>query len=212
MYCPVHKFAASRLAAGLILVILSLPLIIWAWLPPSQASQGLELSAGQYGLADGRRVILEWTPNVRMGDKGEVNLTLAPISQGGQSQQGKSSSEAALTPTHVLAVARLELTGGLVSPVAEASEPLLIGKQLSFYWNFTPASPGTYPGTVWLHLRFIPADQTVGESVAVSAQKIGIHTVTFLGLTSVQAKMAGAMALLLGGLLAVPIRIRLKKS
>jgi hypothetical protein len=110
-----------------------------------------------------------------------------------------------LYETHnVTAEARLDLAGMLVQPAEAIYEPLKRGQSATFYWSIHPQTPGTYRGTVWLHLNF--AEKITGEQsrIAISAQMVQIKAVDFFGLSVTVARASGVAGSIVGGVIGFP--------
>jgi len=110
-----------------------------------------------------------------------------------------------LYETHnVTAEAQLDMVGMQVKPAGAIYEPLKRGQSATFYWSIRAQEPGTYQGTVWLHLNF--ADKSTGEQsrIAVSAQIIEIEAVDFFGLPVNLVRVLGALGVIIGCIIGFP--------
>lgn len=162
-----------------------------------------------------RRLTLEFPTRMRAGAESDiVRLTLEVDDLGnltptaeieGNTVIGGQIEIPNLYETHlVIAEARLDLAGMEVRPADTISEPLTPGQSVTFYWSIRPDAPGTYRGTVWLHLRFVEKS-TGGESrKAVSAQIVEIDAVDFFGLPVSLARTSGVVGSVVGGILGFP--------
>ncbi|NOY98114.1 MAG: hypothetical protein GXP40_02780 [Chloroflexi bacterium] len=161
-----------------------------------------------------RRLTLEWPPTIRAGDADVIRLTLEVDEMGnltptaeieGHAISGETVSIPNLYETHnVIAEARLDMAGVIVTPAGQVSEPLLPGKPVTFYWSVRPAEMGRYRGTVWLYLRFIPKEGGEEMRRTLSAQVIEIQAVTLFGLTAGPARFAGTVGSFVGAVLGFP--------
>jgi hypothetical protein len=162
-----------------------------------------------------RRLTLEFPSKMRAGVEGDiVRLTLevddlgniTPTAQiEGNVVVGQTIEVPDLYETHnVTAEARLDLAGMSVQPSDAIYEPLKRGQSATFYWSIRPQEPGTYRGTVWLHLNF--ADKSTGEQsrIAVSAQIVEIEAVDFFGLSVNVARTSGVIGSVVGGVVGFP--------
>ena len=162
-----------------------------------------------------RRLTLEFPAKMRAGVEGDVvRLTLevddlgniTPTAQiAGNVVVGETIEIPDLYETHnVTAEAQLDLAGMQVQPAGTIYEPLKRGQSATFYWSIRPQEPGTYRGTVWLHLNF--ADKSTGEQsrIAVSAQIVEIEAVDFFGLSVNVARTSGVIGSVVGGVVGFP--------
>jgi hypothetical protein len=166
-------------------------------------------------IPESRRLTLEFPSKMRAGVEGDVvRLTLevdalgniTPTAQiAGNVVVGKTIEIPDLYETHnVTAEAQLDLAGMQIQPADAIYEPLKRGQSATFYWSIRPQEPGTYRGTVWLHLNF--ADKSTGEQsrIAVSAQIVEIEAVDFFGLSVNVVRTSGVIGSLIGGVVGFP--------
>jgi hypothetical protein len=178
---------------------------------PSQPTQIAPAPA----IPETRRLTLEFPSKMRAGVEGDVvRLTLevddlgniTPTAQiGGNTVVGQTIEIPDLYETHnVTAEARLDLAGMLIQPPDSIYEPLKRRQSATFYWSIRPQEPGTYRGTVWLHLNF--ADKSTGDQsrIAVSAQIVEIEAVDFFGLSVNVARTSGVIGSIVGGVVGFP--------
>ena len=149
-----------------------------------------------------RRLTLEWPSTLRQADENRyVQLTLA-VAENGEitptlSAEGdETSEEPVLIPnvydTHnVMAEARLDMAGLAVAPDDLVSLSLRPGETVIFRWNVRATEIGTYRGTVWLYLRYLPLDGGPESRDALKAIDIEIHAVNFLGIGGPAARLMG---------------------
>jgi hypothetical protein len=165
-------------------------------------------------LPEYRRLTLEWPDRIKIGTSDRVRLTLEMDTSGkltptaevaGHQVTGDVIEIPNLYETHnITAQARLDMAGMPIEPASTTNEALMPGQPVTFYWSLRPVEAGTYQGTVWLHLLFVP--KAGGEEVrkAISAQLIEVKAVTFLGLTAGPAGVLGAAGSVLGSVLGFP--------
>lgn len=162
-----------------------------------------------------RRLTLEFPAKMRAGVEGDIiRLTLevddlgniTPTAQiEGNIVVGETIEIPDLYETHnVVAEANLDLAGMEVQPAESIFESLSRGQSATFYWSIRPQEPGTYRGTVWLHLNF--EDKSTGEKsrIAVSAQFVEIEAVDFFGLSVNVARTSGVVGSIIGGVVGFP--------
>jgi hypothetical protein len=165
-------------------------------------------------LQEARRLTLEWPPVLRAGDSDVVRLRLEVDDGGGltptaefagHTVRGETLFIPNLYDTHnVVAEARLDLAGMVVSPPDLVGEPLRPGQPVTFYWSVRPEKAGSYRGVVWLYLRFVPLDGSPESRRAVSAQVIDVEVVSLFGLKAGPARTLGLAGSFLGAVLGVP--------
>lgn len=170
-------------------------------------TQGLEPPAIQ----EQRLLVLEWPEKIRLGDGDVIRLSLEMDESGsltptveipGHTTSGQPVQIPNLYATHsVQAQARLDISGMNVSPQNTLSQSLLPGERVTFYWSVRPEQVGTYRGTVWFGLRFLPRDGGAAIEKAVSAQLLEIQCTDFFGLSGTAARIAGGIGMLVSSLL-----------
>ena len=162
-------------------------------------------------ILEARRLTLEWPPTIRVGDSDVIRLTLEADEQGnltptaqieGHETRGETVFIPDLYDTHnVLAEARMDMSGVQIAPEGEVREPLAPGQTVSFFWSVRPEEVGTYRGTIWVHLRFIPLDGSSESRKPLTAQPIEVRAVNFLGLGGLAARLLGGLGTLVGSVL-----------
>jgi hypothetical protein len=168
----------------------------------------------QPAIPEQRRLTLDFTPRIRVGDSEVIRLMLEVDDQGnvtptasveGNTVTGEVISIPNLYDTHnVIAEARFDLAGVEVRPPDLISEALLPGESVTFFWSVHPESAGTYRGTIWLHLRFVDKVSGAESRKTISAQVVEIEAANFLGFSGGLARTTGAVGSLVGGVLGIP--------
>ncbi len=94
-----------------------------------------------------------------------------------------------------------------VRPADVVSTVLVEGCDATFYWEVRPREEGDLRGTVWLYLRLIP--KTGGQEIRqpVSAQVIEIRSMSLLGWTGSEVRVAGVVGFVLGLVMGIPILV-----
>jgi len=174
---------------------------------PTRAAQAIQPPA----IPEERWITVEWPPDIKVGDADVIRLTLDVTKQGymtptAQVQGHETTGEAVTIPnlyeTHNVSVeARLDLAGVEVQPAEEFSEPLNPGEPVSFQWSLRPSEVGTFRGTIWLHLRFIPKEGGQESRKSLTAQLVEVRAVNFLGLGGTTARLLGGLGTLVGSFL-----------
>jgi hypothetical protein len=135
---------------------------------------------------------LEWPSVVRTGEVFAVQMALLPVGAGEDESGQQTVDSPPVDP--VLAEARLELPGVETSPPGETSQALPAGRAVQLTWRGRVDHAGTYTGTLWLHLRFLPG----AERKLLRAPRIEIRARSFLGLTGLWARGLGSAGVVMG--------------
>jgi hypothetical protein len=203
-----------RRLSGLLLLAASLVGLLWGLWPLPVQERNLvispaemlpvELPPGAAGelppIAQPRLLFLQWPSVMRTGDLGLIRLVLGPAEQ--ESAPPQASPLAGIAYS-VLAEARLELPAIRHTPLGEVSQALLPGRPVSFVWDILPNLAGEMDGTVWLHLRFIPATGEQELRQVLTAQRLEIRVIDFLGLSGPWARSLGSAGVVVGAVLAL---------
>jgi len=169
----------------------------------------------QPAIPESRRLTLEFPPIMRTGDSTRIRMQLEVDDRGnitptavveGNVVTGEVIEIPNLYETHnVIAEARLDMAGMEVQPAGTISESLSQGQAATFYWSVRPEKSGSYEGTVWLHLRFVPKGGGEESRIAVSVQFLEIEARSFLGfLEGGAARGIGALGSVVGSVLGFP--------
>lgn len=197
------------------------PVVTQSILPdtfPTPTLIGIVPTAGskpQPAIPESRRLTLEFPPIMRSGDSTRIRLQLEVDERGnitptamveGNVVTGEVVEIPNLYETHhVIAEARLDMTGMEVQPSGTISEPMTPGQTVTFYWSARPEDAGKYEGAAWLHLRFVPKDGGEEMRIPVSVQFLEIEAKSFLGfLDGGAARGAGALGSVIGSVLGFP--------
>jgi hypothetical protein len=158
-----------------------------------------------------RLLKLAWPATLRQGEESRFVLLTLGVAENGEvtptlSAAGEGGVEEPLSipniyDTHnVMAEARLDIAGLAVAPDALVSVSLRPGETVEFRWNLRAAETGTYRGTVWLYLRYLPLDGGPESRDALKAIDIDIRVVNFLGIGGPAARMMGLLGVIACGL------------
>jgi hypothetical protein len=168
---------------------------------------------------EARRLTLEWPATLRQGDANRFVVLKLAVAEDGMVtptvalEGDESHEEPVLIPdvydTHnVMAEARLDIAGLAVAPDDLVSLSLRPGETIEFRWNVRAGEIGTYKGTAWLYLRFLPLDGGPESREALKAMDIEIRTVNFLGLGGPAARLLGAAGVFVCGLFGIGDLVR----
>jgi hypothetical protein len=189
------SFRSASTLVGIIILVISLPFLLWSIWPAGEIRQELEVPAAQFQPRPGastaqsqgqvkaemREIVLVTPRNLRVGDLGMIRFE---VSRGGDSAVEGYVAEAQ---------ARLELPGVSADPPGVIGQPLLPGKPVAFAWRVRADHPGRLPGRVWLFVRFIPASGDPTDERAISAQEFTVQGSRFQGLAAAPARVLGAV-------------------
>jgi len=175
------------------------------------APEPTQVPVAQPAILEPRLLTLEWPAKIKVGDSDVIRLALeaddagniTPTAQiAGHQVQGQTVFVPDLYDTHnVMAEARLDMVGLEIKPTQDVAEPLRPGSPVYFSWSVRADDVGTYRGTVWLHLHFIPLDGGQDSRMVLSAQLLKIDAVNFLGLGGAPARILGGFGTLVGSIL-----------
>jgi hypothetical protein len=168
----------------------------------------------QPAVVESRMLTVEFPPQIRAGDSDIIRLTLEVDERGsltataetaGNVTQGEIIHIPNIYDTHnVVAEARFDMAGVQINPPGSISESLRPGEKLNFYWSVRAEDVGIYRGTLWFYLRFVPLEGGPEQRQALSAQKIEIEAVNFLGLKAQPARWLGAFGAVISTVLGMP--------
>lgn len=180
-------------------------------IPPQPAGRATNQSAMSAGagsdeIAGAYTITLDAPKWVRAGDTELVRLNLkstvdrlSPRAQihGDSSPSPQPSRIASAGPTYVLE-ARLEIEGIRIQPPGEVDSPWRPEASPNFFWEMQGREAGTSGGTAWLFVLDPDRAPTSSGRTAVSAQPLHVETRTLMGMDGASARIAGALALVLG--------------
>ncbi len=207
-----------------LLLLTSLILLAWGALPAALGSKVQTITRGEMQIStpsaepgipapavpEERLLSLAWPSTLRQGDANRFVVLQLAVEDGlvtpTVSLEGEeSSTESVLIPdvydTHnVMAEARLDIAGLPVAPDGLVSVSLRPGETVEFRWNVRGTEIGTYRGTVWLYLRYLPLDGGPETRDALKAIDIEMRVVNFLGIGGPAARLIGVGGLIACGL------------
>lgn len=208
-----------------VLLLISLVLLGWgAWpgggrtkdqtLPRSEmqvSSPSAPPGTQPPAVPEARLLTLEWPSTLRLGDENRyIRLILAVAEDGEITPTVSTEGDAIIAEpvqipnvydTHnVMVEARLDIAGLAVAPDDLISLSLRPGESVTFRWNVRATEIGTYRGTVWLYIRYLPLDGGPESRDALKAMDIQIHSVNFMGIGGPAARIMGVTGLIVCGL------------
>lgn len=179
-------------------------------LTEEEPSGGIASDMPAASLLEQRFLALEFPGRIRQGDSANIRLTLQldEVAATPTAPEVQVRLDALQIPnvydTHrVIAQARLDVAGLESIPAAGQTQlqPLLPGKEITFYWSIRSTSIAVYSGVVWFSLRYEPLDGSPPVEQMISAQPVEIECVNFAGLGGTPARLMGGAGILLGVLL-----------
>jgi hypothetical protein len=165
-------------------------------------------------LQEHRLLSWEWPAVIRVGDSDRVRLTLEMDQAGkvtptaevsGNPIGGQPVYVPDLYDTHnIVAEARLDLAGMVISPEGTIDEPLTRGQTITFYWSIRPSEAGNYEGTLWFFLNLVP--KKGGDTIRqpIMAQRVNIEAQSIFGLSGNTVRIAGAAGSVVSAVLGFP--------
>jgi hypothetical protein len=222
------KSIKIRWVVGLVIALLSISMLVWGFWPLPMESRIIQILPAEMlpphpeeyteealGFPEPRILVTEWPSIVRIGDSAPIRMVIRPAEPGipgstidqqtGQVPADVISEQNPAETYQTVAQARLELDKMEYRPTGVISEALLPGKSARFSWSVRSSDEGFYPGTMWLHVKYIP--RSGGEELrkVISAQTIDIRADEFLGLSGNSARILGAIGLVLGAMIGLDI-------
>ena len=223
------KRIKTRFLAGSLLCFLCLILLIWTEWPIKSESRNIVFQPGELRILipsydesgknvnggssteslvfpDTRKITLEWTPIIRVGDNSKVTLSFARNNNLLTYNLRKRVEDPTILHSFVNlydfytvnSEARIELSGFEVKPVGISGQVLPEDHDNVFSWKIYPDKDGSYEGVAWLYLRLFPIlDGNLIEQ-AVSAQSFDIKVVSILGLNSNYWRVIGVLGIIIG--------------
>ena len=151
-------------------------------------------------------ITVTWTPGIRLGDTGSIQVKLDPQIQkmNGQAGSNTSSELDCSTETtniycsfHPLVEARMGIPGIPVDPPDVVRKPFLREKPLEFSWTITANRAGNYPGTIWLYLDLVPQTSSgAGIRQPLLARHIEINVSNLLNIKTSYWRWLGGAGML----------------
>ncbi len=180
----------------------------------STPETGIPVASEMPAIQEPRLLTLEWPARLKVGDSDTIRLTLEIDETGtitptaiieGHETHGEKINIPDLYDTHnVMVEARLDIAGLVYTPTSEVVEPMQPGQSVVFFWSVQPQQVGKYRGTIWLHLHFVPKQPSAREArLTLSAQRVEIEAVDFLGLSGNAARVTGWIGAGLGSILSL---------
>lgn len=179
--------------------------------PPPPVPVGPINTSIPSGMPENRLLVLEWPAKLRVGDASYLRLKLDVDQQGDPSpttdvanfEPGNETYKNPKSPAfrNIIMEAKLDMAGMQYTPSGEISESLHPGQPAMFLWSVRAPKVGTYRGAIWLHARFIPLAEGGEIRSVLSAPRVEIEAINFLGLGGTAARVLGSVGVVVGSIL-----------
>jgi hypothetical protein len=162
---------------------------------PAGTLPGAPTGTDYASLAD-YTLTVEWPKRLRLGQTGELRLTLA--------DRDSDAGPAGGSQIVLVEPALFELT---LDPPGMLQVNKAVGQALSPSWAVTAQSPGDYAGKVYISFGFYDADDETMAAVPVAVADVAVSVNAFFGLNAQLALWFGLVSLVLWGALFVLGRV-----
>ena len=197
-------FRKLRRVLSIALLLISIAMITWAALPNKhqhvvQSISPVDMQLPQTDQGNNtlsipaRQVKLEWPQSMRIGEDEAITLEFVQVITDSVPSSQPVRFADIYKDYNLMAEARYDVAGMNVSPASSTRKSMPAGQTVKFTWKVNANKAGSYNGTVWLSLRFLPLAGGDGSQAPIYIREINIRTNSLLGLNV-------SLALLLGGL------------
>jgi hypothetical protein len=211
-----------RVFLAIFIILFSKTLLIWSNLPPQHQVEVQNLTAsymviqpnpqvGDPALLEPRQVRLEWPGSLRIGDYYTVVLDFEQLEESKNTLALLSGFSNVYDCCNVMADARFEVSGINVDPANSTRESMPPGQPVGFKWRINANQAGSYIGTIWLSLRFLPLDGSTPIQGPIYVNDIQIDGSSFLGMSGSIARIVGWVGVILGVFLISDVWINLAR-
>jgi hypothetical protein len=205
-------FRRIRRAVSLILLSISISMIAWAILPNKYQTIDQTISpadmqisyAGQVSdplSIPARQVELVWPGSMRIGEDETITLMFEQVVADTKHSNQPAGFTDIYTRYNLMAEARYDVSGVSVSPANPTRESMPVGKPVRFTWKVNADQVGSYDGTIWLSLRYLPLDGGQASQAPVYIGKVNIHTTSLFGLNESMAYLLGGVEVVLAAVI-----------
>jgi hypothetical protein len=201
-----------RRILAILLLFVSLGMIIWAALPNSRQTDSQVLTPEMMQLPDhaqsaiplsipAREVTLEWPAQMRIGEEEVITLSIFPAQADRVNTNGQENYTDLYSLYSLMAEGRFDVAGLKVDPANPRRESMPDGQPLKFKWAVSTDIVGSYDGTVWLSLRYLPLDGSQATQIPVYIQGINIQATSFFGMSENVVYLLGGLGVLVSAVL-----------
>ncbi len=149
-------------------------------------------------LMETRLVRLEWPEAMRIGEEYSITLDFEQLQDNNLPENPIVGFSDVYDCCNVMAEARFEVSGIKVDPASATRESMPPGQPVSFKWKISAEQAGSYSGTIWLSLRFLPLDGGTPIQGPVYVNNLLIDARSILGLSGGMARLLGWVGVILG--------------
>jgi hypothetical protein len=201
-------FLKARRILSTILLVISVSMIIWASLPdqhltvtqfisPSEIQLSSSAQTSIPKMIENRQVVLDWPRSMRIGETKAIILVFEPVENEASSPMQQPESSNMSNNYNIMAEARFEVAGIIVSPANPIRESMPDRQTVKFKWQISTEYVGSYDGTVWLFLRFLPLDGSQAIQVPIFIRDVGIKASSLFGMTETKVYFVGGAGIVL---------------
>ncbi len=160
-----------------------------------------------------RKIEIEWPPDMRLGDSDIVRLSLIPTQNGYNPQVEFEEHNLEVKSTEIpyragfeaFAIARMDAVGLQFSPKGDQEQRIIEAQILNWRWSISPQNSGTHRLSLQLRIRWVPIGDGRTEEVNIWDSGIEVNVSAPLGIGAPQARTLGAVGILVGGAMALPL-------
>ncbi len=201
-----------RRTMAIVLLLISIVFILWAALPnryqravqsipPSMMAIPQNGEVGSMLSIPARQVVLEWPESMRIGEDETLTLVFEPAQMDDNPSSQGTGYANIYTRYNLMAEARYDVAGVNLVPANPTRESMPSGQPVKFSWEVKADQVGSYDGTMWLTLRYLPLDGSHVVQVPVYVREISIHSASLFGLSESMAYLLGGVGTLTAAIL-----------
>jgi hypothetical protein len=210
----------ARRAAGILMLLVSQALLLWGIWPQATKVRTVPLSPNPFTpsvtsnipyLFENNLLVLEWPPRLRAGDSGLLQLKIIEDQQGYPPPTIGTDEDAPTIETYkspdsntagkAIVEAHLDILGLQYTPTGENREAYHQGQPVMFLWRVRTPVANIYRGTIWLHVLTNSQDGSKETRNILSAPRVEIEGISFLGLGGTAARVLGSVGVVVGSFL-----------
>jgi hypothetical protein len=196
------------------LLLFCLSLLVWS-LVPAKKQQDIQLLTASrmslkpdegepFAILGNRQLRLIYPSAMRIGDDGVIELLFEEVQGNRNLANLQNGLIDAYTSYNLMAVGELAVTGLRVNPANPIRVSMPPGQDLHFTWRVVAQKAGSFPGRIWLSLRFLPLSGNAPTEVPIYVKEVDIQGTSIFGFTGPKARLAGGMGGLFSLLLIFP--------
>jgi hypothetical protein len=144
-----------------------------------------------------RQVVLEWPVSMRIGEDEVITLIFEPVVTEPVSSDHSVGNSDVYSHYNLMAEARYEVSGVSVTPTNPIRESMPPRQPVKFSWKVNAANEGSYSGTMWLSLRYLPLDGAPPSQVPIYIQQVTLEASSLFRLNETKAYLLGGVGIVL---------------